>query len=149
MTDQPSQEPTQAPVSGETATTVAASGLQRIALGSWLGMIGLLTAWLIALDPPPESLRLPLLAVFLLPLLLGVRGILRRRRYTLQWTGMLAMAYFVHGLVAATGPAPARWLGTAEALLALVYFGCAMLVLRGGKRAHRAAKAASKAAPSD
>ena len=129
----------------ETATTVAASPLQRIALASYLGLIALLPVWLLWLDPPPATLRLPILLVFLLPLLLGLRGVWQRRRYTLQWTGMLSMAYFVHGLLAATGLGNGRWLGTAEALLALVFFGCAMLVLRGGKRAHRAAKGASKA----
>ncbi len=125
-------------VSEETATTVGASTLYRLAMGCYLLLIGLLFAWLIWLAPPPAALRSLLLVVFLLPLLLGLRGLLHRRRYTLQWTGMLILAYAVHGLVTATGEPPERWLGLAELLAASGYFMSAMLVLRDGKKAAKA-----------
>jgi uncharacterized membrane protein len=114
-----------------------------MAVGCYIGLILLLIAWMVWLDPPPASLRSPLLVVFLLPLLLGVRGVLHGRRYTLQWTGMLVLVYFVHGLIATTGASPQRWLGVAETVLTLGYFGLMMLVLRDGKRAHKANKSAS------
>lgn len=132
---------------GDTATHVAATPLYRVAVGCYVALILLLGAWLIWLAPPPPGLLSPLLVVFLLPLLLGLRGLLHRRRYTLQWTGMLSLAYFVHGLVAATGPAAQRWIGSAEVVLTIGYFGAVMLVLRRGKRAHKAQqKAAEEAA---
>ena len=125
----------------ESATQVAASGLYRVAAGCYLALIVLLFAWLIWLAPPPPGLRSPLLLVFLLPLLFGLRGVLNRRRYTLQWTGMLILVYFIHGILAATGGFPQRWLGSAEAVLTIGYFGCVMLVLRRGKKAHKAGQA--------
>lgn len=110
-------------------------GLYLAALACYLGLIGLLLVWLLWLAPPPPALRTPALLVLVLPLLLGLRGVLHRRRYTLQWTGMLSLAYFVHGVLAGTGPAPERWLGAVETSLALGYFGCALLYLRVSRRA--------------
>ncbi|MDR9454274.1 MAG: DUF2069 domain-containing protein [Spiribacter sp.] len=128
----------QTEAAGDTATHVASTPLYRVAAGCYIGLIVLLGAWLVWLAPPPPGLLSPLLIVFLLPLLLGLRGVLYRRRYTLQWTGMLSLAYFMHGLVAATGPASQRWLGSAEVILTIGYFGAALMVLRRGKIAHKA-----------
>lgn len=122
----------------DSLTHVATSTRYRLAVSCYIGVILLLIVWLVWLSPPPATLRSPLLIVFLLPLLLGLRGILHARRYTLQWTGMLILVYFTHGLVASTGPSPERWLGVAETLLSLGYFGLTLLVLRDGKRAHKA-----------
>ncbi|KAF0282254.1 DUF2069 domain-containing protein [Spiribacter roseus] len=127
---------------GETAREVAASRLYWMAAGCYVALTALLFAWLIWLAPPPESLRSPVLLIFLLPLVLGLRGVLHRRRYTLQWTGMLILLYFIHGLLAATGAAPQRWLGAAEILLTLAYFSAVMLILRRGKQRHKAGQSA-------
>lgn len=128
---------------GETADTVAKSPVYWGALGCYIGLILLLLAWMTWLSPPPPALITPLLLVFGLPLLLGLRGVIHRRRYTLQWTGMLVLAYAIHGMVAVAGEPPARWLGTAEVLLTAGYFTASMLVLRPGKRAMKAQKAQS------
>ncbi len=126
---------------GETPTTVARSPAYWSALGCYIGLILLVIAWMSWLSPPPPALITPLLLVFGLPLLLGLRGVLHRRRYTLQWTGMLVLAYGIHGMVAAAGEPPGRWLGLAEIALAAGYFTAGMISLRAGKRAIKAAKA--------
>ncbi|AGY91535.1 hypothetical protein SPICUR_02620 [Spiribacter curvatus] len=122
----------------ETPSRVAATPLYWVATSCYVALTALLFAWLVWLDPPPASLRSPLLLVLLLPLLLGLRGILHRRRYTLQWTGMLILLYFMHGLLATTGAAPQRWLGVAEILLTLGYFVAGTVILRRGKQRHKA-----------
>jgi uncharacterized membrane protein len=124
----------------ESPHQVGDTPLYRIAAACYVAQIGLLFAWLIWLSPPPPESRSLMLVIFLLPLLLGLRGLLHRRRYTLQWTGMLILAYFVHGMLAATGGFPERWLGSAELVLTLGYFGAAMLILRRGKKRHKAEK---------
>lgn len=126
----------------ETPTTVARTGTYGVAAGCYVLLIGLVIAWVTWLAPPPPALITPLLLGFGLPLLLGLRGVLHRRRYTLQWTGMLVLAYGVHGIVAVTGEPPERWLGLAELLLAGGYFAAAMLSLRAGKKALKAGKTA-------
>lgn len=108
--------------------------LYRGAVISYMALILLLMAWLLWLAPPPPALRSPMLLLLGLPLLLGLRGVLQGRRYTLQWTAMLSLVYFIHGVLAAAGPAPERWLGSAEVALALAYFGLALLHLRSAPR---------------
>lgn len=124
----------------ETDTHVANSLAYRVALGCYVGLIALLLLWYLWLAPPPPALRTPMLLIMLLPLLLGLRGVLHRRRYTLQWTGMLSLLYFVYGIMAATGPETTAWLGSLEMILALTYLCATMLLLRRGKKAHKAAK---------
>lgn len=122
-------------------------GLYRAALACYLGLFAFLLAWLVWIAPPPAALRTPMLLLLGLPLLLGLRGVLHRRRYTLQWTSMLSLVYFMHGVVASAGPAPERWLGAAETLLALGYFGCALLYLRVSGRALAADRKRAEPAP--
>lgn len=124
----------------ETPTHVATSVAYRVALGCYVGLIALLLLWYLWLAPPPPALRTPMLLIMLLPLLLGLRGVLHRRRYTLQWTGMLSLAYFIHGIMAATGPSLTAWLGSIELVLAVSYLCLTMLILRRGKKAHKASQ---------
>lgn len=124
----------------ETSTHVASSLAFRLAASCYVGLIALLLLWYLWLAPPPPELRTPMLLIMGLPLLLGLRGVLHRRRYTLQWTGMLSLAYFIHGIMAATGAGMTAWLGSVELVLAMTYLCLTMLILRRGKKAHQAAK---------
>ena len=102
----------------------------RLAVAVYLGLIGLLLLWLIWLAPPPTSLRSPALLLLLGPLLLPLRGILHGRRYTMAWSGMLILLYFLHGVAAVSGGGRAAWLGAAEIALALAYFALAIHCVR-------------------
>lgn len=104
--------------------------LHAAALASYLALFALLAAWLLWLDRPPEALLSIAAVVLLVPLLLPLRGVIAARRYTMAWSAMLVLLYFVHGVATAAGPPPARWLGLAEAVLALVYFALAIAYVR-------------------
>lgn len=104
--------------------------IHRAAAGCYLALFALLAAWLLWLDPPPDALVSIAALVLMAPLLLPMRGVIAGRRYTLAWSTMFIMLYFVHGVSAAAGPPPARWLGLAEALLSVVYFTLAVLYIR-------------------
>lgn len=67
-----------------------------------------------------------MLALKALPLLVPLFGILRGKRYTHQWTSMLALAYVTEGLVrAVSDQGPSRSLAVAETILAtLLFAGC-------------------------
>ncbi|MBI4756997.1 MAG: DUF2069 domain-containing protein [Betaproteobacteria bacterium] len=88
---------------------------------SLIGLIALCTAWELWLAPLRPGGSWMVLKV--VPLLAPLFGILRGRRYTHQWSSMLAMAYLAEGLVRATsdrGPSVAlAWL---EVALSLVFF---------------------------
>lgn len=100
------------------------------AVTSYFALIALLLAWIVWLEPPPTSLISPALLIILGPLLIPLRGILHARRYTMAWSTMLILAYFVHGVAYAAGSGPAVWLGVGEIALALIYFSGTNAYLR-------------------
>ncbi|HNQ04762.1 MAG TPA: DUF2069 domain-containing protein [Thiobacillaceae bacterium] len=77
--------------------------------------------WLAPLRPGGSWLVLKVL-----PLLAPLFGILRGRRHTYRWASLLIWLYFAEGCVRAwTDPPPGAWLGLAEILLSLLFFGTA------------------------
>jgi uncharacterized membrane protein len=96
-----------------------------------------LLAWELVVAPlhPDGSL----LAVKALPLLLPLRGILKRDLYTLQWSSMVILVYFVEGVVRAWSDQKelSRLMALGEALLVCAYFTCALLYLRPYKQKAR------------
>jgi uncharacterized membrane protein len=114
--------------------------VHRLAIAAYLGLIALLLLWLLWLDPLPARLLSPALLILLGPLLLPLRGILHGRRYTMAWTSMLILLYFLHGVAAAAGNGRAVWLGGMEIALAVAYFGLAIHYVRLSNPAAAAAK---------
>jgi uncharacterized membrane protein len=100
------------------------SWLNRLTSGSLVGLLFLCLAWELWLAPlrPGGSM----LALKALPLLLPLFGILRGKRYTHQWTSMLALAYVTEGLVRVVSDQGAsQALAMAETILAMLLFaGC-------------------------
>lgn len=96
----------------------------RMASASLIGLLFLCLAWELWLAPlrPGGSM----LALKALPLLLPLFGILRAKRYTHQWTSLLALAYVTEGLVRfASDQGAGRALAMAELVLAsLLFAGC-------------------------
>jgi uncharacterized membrane protein len=93
-----------------------------------------LLAWEIFVAPlhPGGSL----LALKALPLLLPLRGILKRDLYTLQWSSMVILIYLVEGIVRAWSDRAelSRLMALGEALLVCAYFLFAVLYLRPYKK---------------
>ena len=88
---------------------------------SLLGLIVLCLGWEIFWAPLRAGGSLLFLKT--LPLLLPLFGILRGKRYTYQWSGMLILFYFTEGAVRAwSETGVARWLAVAEVILSLVFF---------------------------
>ena len=93
-----------------------------------------LLVWEIVIAPlhPGGSL----LALKALPLLLPLRGVLKRDLYTLQWSSMVILIYFVEGIVRAWSDKAeiSRMMALGEALLVVSYFLFALLYLRPYKK---------------
>ena len=77
-----------------------------------------------------------LLALKALPLLLPLRGVLKRDLYTLQWSSMVILIYFVEGAVRAWSDRAelSRLMALGEVLLVCAYFLFAVLYLRPYKK---------------
>ncbi len=93
-----------------------------------------LLAWEIVVAPlhPGGSL----LALKALPLLLPLRGVIKRDLYTLQWSSMVILIYFVEGAVRAWSDRTeiSRLMALGEVMLVCAYFVFALLYLRPYKK---------------
>lgn len=104
------------------------------AVASLLFLIAYGVAWELWLAPlRPGGSWLVLKVV---PLLFPLIGILKRDVYTMQWSAMLILLYFMEGLVRATSDrglsANLAW---GEVLLSCLFFACVLAYLRPYKRA--------------
>lgn len=101
---------------------------------SLVALILLCVAWELVLDPLRPGGSWMVLKV--LPLLLPLRGILKRDIYTMQWSSMLILLYLLEGLVRATSDKGlSATLGWIEVALVSVFFFCTILYLRPYKKA--------------
>ncbi len=111
------------------------------AIASLIWLIGWLVAWEVFVAPlhPGGSL----LALKALPLLLPLRGVIKRDLYTLQWSSMVILVYFAEGVVRAWADTTeaSRAMAMGEIVLVVVYYACALLFLHPYKKeAKRLAK---------
>jgi uncharacterized membrane protein len=104
-------------------------------VGSLLALIALCVAWELVLAPLRPGGSWMVLKV--LPLLVPLRGVLKRDVYTLQWTSMLILIYFAEGIVRATSDKVwlSAMLGWLEVALVCIYFFCTIFYLKPYKKA--------------
>lgn len=77
------------------------------------------------------------LVIKVIPLLIPLRGVIKRDIYTLQWASMLILIYFAEGVVRATSDTNrlSAMLGWIEVALTCIFFVFALLYLRPYKKA--------------
>ena len=103
--------------------------LRWIASASLAALLLLCLAWELWLAPlrPGGSL----LALKAAPLALPLAGIFAGRRYTYQWSSMLALAYFAEGVVRAWSERGlSQSLAAAEIVLSVAFFAAAVSYAR-------------------
>jgi uncharacterized membrane protein len=117
-------------------TDMTQKTFHTMAIASIVALIALGVAWEMWLAP----LRLggSWLVLKVLPLLIPLRGIIKRDVYTLQWSSMLILLYFAEGIVRATTEAGlSAILGWVEVVLTIVFFVTALCYLRPYKKASK------------
>jgi uncharacterized membrane protein len=105
------------------------------ALASLVLLIGWLVAWETFIAPVHAGGWM--LALKALPLLIPLRGVVKRDLYTMQWSSMLILLYFTEGVVRAWADQAemSQAMALGEAVLSCIYFACALLYLRPYKQA--------------
>ncbi|WP_284076062.1 DUF2069 domain-containing protein [Herbaspirillum aquaticum] len=105
------------------------------ASSSLIALILLCLAWELVLAPLRPGGSWMVLKV--VPLLLPLRGVLKRDVYTLQWSSMLILVYLAEGLVRATSDSVhvSVLLAWVEVALTTLYFVCALSYLHPFKKA--------------
>jgi len=107
-------------------------------LASLLGLITLGLVWELWLAPTGSGT----LAIKVLPLALGLPGVLRHRMHTYRWLSLLVWLYVAEGVVrSTTETGAARTLAAAEIALCLLLFTAATVYIR--RRLRRPAPAAA------
>ena len=111
--------------------------LHRGAVASLLLLIAYCIAWELWLAPlRPGGSWLVLKVV---PLLFPLIGVLKRDVYTMQWSSMLILLYFMEGIVRATSdPGRSAMVAWGEVVLSCLFFVCVLAYLRPYKRAAKA-----------
>lgn len=111
----------------------------RVFHGGAIASLVILILWLVAWEMVIAPLHPggSLLAIKALPLLIPLRGVVKRDIYTLQWSAMVILLYFIEGAVRAwSDTAPlSRMMAYGEIVLVCVFFACALLYLRPYKKA--------------
>lgn len=111
--------------------------VRTLAVASLLALIALGLAWELWLAPTGNRT----LALKVLPLALGLAGLLKYRMHTYRWLSLLVWIYFTEGVVRATGGrGMVLGLALAEVLLCLLLFGACVMHVR-----HRLRKGAAPA----
>ncbi|WP_395012456.1 DUF2069 domain-containing protein [Undibacterium sp.] len=118
----------------------------RLASGSLIALILLCIVWEMWLAPYKPGGSVWVIKV--LPLLFPLRGILQKNIYTMQWSSMLIMFYFIEGVVRAMSDADgmSRALAGTEILLSVVFFLSTVYYVKPFKKIAKAAKKQAEAA---
>ena len=104
------------------------------AAASLIALILLCVAWELFLAPLRPGGSWMVLKV--VPLLLPLRGVLKRNLYTMQWSSMLILLYLAEGIVrATTDKGLSSTLGWIEFGLVCIFFFCTVFYLRPYKQA--------------
>lgn len=111
--------------------------IHRGTVVSLIALIVLCIAWEMVLAPiRPNGSWLVLKVI---PLLIPLRGILKRDLYTMQWSSMLILLYFAEGIVRGMSDVGlSATLGWIEVALVLAFFICVIAYLRPYKKAAKA-----------
>ena len=110
---------------------IARSAVPALTAATLTALIFLGLAWELWLAPlRPGGSMLALKAV---PLVVPIFGVLRKNRYTYQWSSMLVLAYFAEGTVRGFAEQGlARSLALTEVLLSVICFSLAVTFCRAG-----------------
>lgn len=70
---------------------------QRFALIGYIGLLILMPVWLFLIAPREGHSNSFIFVVYILPLLLPLKGIIQDKPYTYAWANFIVMFYFIHG----------------------------------------------------
>ncbi|WP_354624774.1 DUF2069 domain-containing protein [Psychromonas sp. MME2] len=88
----------------------------------YFGLLLLIPCWHLWLSPPTLNLSGWLVsAIWLIPLLFPLKGIIKGSPYTYAWSGFIALFYLMHGIVILISSETERILAGIELLLTLLF----------------------------
>lgn len=96
---------------------ISTTNLRKIALTGYFSLLVYMPLWLLVLNPSTSLSTTTTLALFTLPLLFPLKGLLQGNPYTYAWSNFIVLIYFLHSLTTLwVSPADRIW-----ALLELIF----------------------------
>ncbi|KZN30379.1 membrane protein [Pseudoalteromonas luteoviolacea S2607] len=92
----------------------------KLALFGYVGLLILMPVWLFLISPREGHSIGFMFVVYILPLLLPLRGIIKDKPYTFAWANFIVLIYFIHGFTL-------LWISSSElvwVLLELLFSTC-------------------------
>jgi uncharacterized membrane protein len=115
-----------------------------IAWFSWFALIVLCILWEAVLAPIKPGGSWAVIKV--MPLLFALKGIWQARNYTMQWSSMLIMLYFMEGVVRLNDKGLSAYLAGLEIVLSLIAFFALLAYLKPLKKVAKIKKAEAELA---
>lgn len=112
---------------------------RRVGFAAWAALIFVQLAWYGWLAPPQGGPSALALAIALPPLLLPLLALRRGPDRALLWIGIVSLAHFCHGVVAAWAEADVRGLALTEVALCVLLTGALGAQAIASRRRTRAA----------
>lgn len=106
----------------------------RLGLASWFALVVLQLAWYLWLAPPANGNASLALWLTLPPLLFPLLALRRGTKRALLWVGIISLAYFCHGVVAAWSIPAVRLPALIEVFLCVLLIGALGAITRGAKK---------------
>lgn len=105
----------------------------HVAITGFFGLFTLLMLWFTTLAPSQRFPVALMLLAFVVPLLLPMRGLLRRENKGCAWSAYLSLFYFMHGCIEAYANHEERWYAILEIIFSLmIFFGSALYIRFSG-----------------
>ncbi|WP_371185975.1 DUF2069 domain-containing protein [Thalassotalea maritima] len=96
--------------------------LRKIATYSYVALLAYMLAWLYWLAPSQSMSPTLTFVMFILPLLLPLKGIIQGKPYTFAWANFIIIFYMMYGLTTLWVAADERWIAVGQLLLTTITF---------------------------
>ncbi|CAM4399020.1 DUF2069 domain-containing protein [Pseudoalteromonas ostreae] len=107
---------------------------QRIAIIGYIGLLLLMPLWLFLLEPREGHSNGFIFVVYILPLLLPLKGIIQDKPYTYAWANFIVMFYFIHGFTLLwVAQEQLIWVVLELLFASMMFIGCTYYARRRGQ----------------
>lgn len=101
---------------------LSTNNLKKLALFGYFSLLIFMPLWLLVLSPSEGLQPLLTLAMFTLPLLFPLKGLVQGNPYTYAWANFIVMIYFLHSLTTLWVIPEDRLWASIELILATIMF---------------------------
>lgn len=101
---------------------LSTNNLKKLALFGYFSLLIFMPLWLLVLSPSEGLQPLLTLAMFTLPLLFPLKGLVQGNPYTYAWANFIVMIYFLHSLTTLWVIPEDRLWASIELILASIMF---------------------------